>query len=63
MTRVRVGEVEVRTDADLSVKQIRDLLRACAGIAVALAPDAPEPGPPLGFSAIVERLPDELASP
>lgn len=60
-TRVRVGQVEVRTDLDLKPRQIDRLLAACAGIAVALAPDDPEPGPPLGFSASLERLPDDLA--
>lgn len=61
MIRVRVGEVEIRTDDELTVKQVRALLREAAGIALALAGQAPEAGPPIGFSAIVERLPEQLA--
>jgi len=63
-TRVKVGMVEVQTDDKLSFKQMNKLLSACAGIAVALMPDEPippEPGPPLGFAASIERLPDDLA--
>ena len=61
-TRVRVGDVEVRIDADLTVKQVRSLLHACAGIAVALAPDEPERSP-IGFTVITERESEPLAEP
>lgn len=62
MTRVRVGEVEVRIDADLKPRELRRLLHDVASIAVALAAQAePEPGPPIGFAApVLERLPDDL---
>ncbi len=61
-TRVRVGDVEVRVEGDLTHKQIRSLLRTCAGIALGLAEATPEPEhPPIGFSVITERLPDDLA--
>lgn len=64
MIRVRVKDVEVRTDADLSLKQIRSLLRTVACVAAAFEPDDPEPPPPMGFAApVLERLPDELAEP
>ena len=63
-TRVRVGEVEVRVDRDLTPKETRALLRTCAGIALGLAEATGEPErQPIGFSApILERLPDELPS-
>lgn len=63
-TRVRVGEVEVRVEEDLSIKQIRALLQTCAGVAIALAEATPEPeSPPFGFTApVLERLPDEMAA-
>lgn len=63
-TRVRVGEVEVRVEEDLSIKAIRALLRTCAGVAIALAEATPEPeSPPFGFTApVLERLPDEMAA-
>ena len=60
-TRVRVGDVEVRVEADLTAKQIRALLRTCAGIALGLAEAQGEPEkPPMGFTVITERLPDEI---
>lgn len=61
-TRVRVGDVEVRVEADLTTKQIRALLRTCAGIALGLAEATGEPEkPPMGFTVITERLPDDIA--
>ena len=58
-TRVRVGDVEVRVEADLSHKQIRSLLRTCAGIALGLAEASPvEERAPIGFSAHIERSPE-----
>ena len=61
-TRVRVRDVEVRTDADLTPKQIRALLRTCAGIALGLAEATGEPErPTIGFTALVERQAEVLA--
>ena len=55
-TRVRVGDVEVRVEADLTDKQIKSLLRACAGIALGLAEATGEPErPPMGFTVVTER--------
>jgi hypothetical protein len=55
-TRVRVGEVEVRVEAELTPKEIKALLRTCAGIALGLAEAAGEPErQPFGFNAHVER--------
>ena len=60
-TRVRVGDVEVRVEADLTSKQIRALLRTCAGIALGLAEAQGEPErPPMGFTAHIERAPEDL---
>jgi hypothetical protein len=60
-TKIVVGEVEVRLDGELSVRQVRALLREAAGIAVALAQstgqaeekEAEEPRPvvALGFTS------------
>lgn len=62
-TRVRVGDVEVRVDRDLTPKETKALLRTCAGIALGLAEAVGEPErAPIGFTVITERLPDELAS-
>lgn len=65
---VRVGDVVIHlSKADLSLKDVRGLTRLAGSIAVALAeaatPDPPEPAAPLGFTAHLERLPDDLASP
>lgn len=58
--RVTVGPVDVRVDGcDYTRAQVRALLMDCAGIAATLAPDA-EPSSPIGFTAHVERLPDDL---
>ncbi|MFM1964899.1 MAG: hypothetical protein RL134_624 [Actinomycetota bacterium] len=63
-TRVRVGEVEVRVDADLTTKQLRSLLRLAAGIHVGLAEaGAGEERPPIGFTVITEREAEQLAEP
>ena len=61
-TRVRVDSVEVRVEADLTPKQIRALLRTCAGIALGLAEASPaEERPPIGFTVITEREAEALA--
>lgn len=58
-TRVRVGDVEVRVEADLSHKEIKALLRMAAGIALGLAEAQGEPErQPFGFNAHVERASD-----
>jgi hypothetical protein len=65
-TRVRVGEVEVRVQADLGTKQIKNLLRLCAGIALGLAEQTAGPEldkPPMGFTVITELEPQALAEP
>ena len=46
MIRITVGEVEVRWDGEMTLRQVRDLMREAAGIAVALgqaSEDEPEP--------------------
>lgn len=46
MIRITVGEVEVRWDGEITLRQVRDLMREAAGIAVAVAQggeDEPEP--------------------
>jgi hypothetical protein len=62
--RIAVGEVELRTDGlDLSARQVRDLLNRAAIIAAAMniaAQPDDEPKTPIGFSAHVERLPEEI---
>lgn len=60
MTRIKVGDVDIRTDMDLTPKQIRALLNHAATVALALG-RSDEPSTPIGFSAHLERLPDELA--
>ena len=44
MIRITVGEVEVRWDGDMTLRQVRDLMREAAGIAVALG-QTPEEEP------------------
>lgn len=59
-TIVKVGDVCITVDGkDLSTRQIRGLLMDAAGIAASLTPDPPESAP-IGFTAHLERLPDEL---
>ena len=61
MTRVRVGDVEVRTDAPLTLREVRALLRTVASIAVALEADAPvDDRPPVGFAAPILERADQL---
>lgn len=58
-TRVRVGDVEVRVAGELSTKEVKALLRACAGIALGLAEATGEPErPPMGFTVVTERADD-----
>lgn len=64
--RVSVGEVEVRLEGvEVSVRQVRDLLRLVAGLnafnVVASSSEVvPEERAPVGFSAQIERLPEEI---
>jgi hypothetical protein len=44
MIRITVGEVEVRWDGEMTLRQVRDLMREAAGIAVALS-QTPEEEP------------------
>ena len=58
---VKVGEFSVTVDGlDLSKRSIRSLLMDCAGIAASLQPEV-EQAAPVGFTAHLERLPDDLA--
>lgn len=59
MTRIRVGPVDIRTDMDLSYKQLRRLMVEAGALAVSMQNIGPEPTPaPIGFAAHVERAPD-----
>lgn len=58
---IKVGDVELQASGlDMDQRQIRQLLKAVASIAVAIAaetdtePEEPE-RPPMGFSAHIER--------
>jgi hypothetical protein len=56
---IKVGEVQLHaTGLDMDQRQIRQLLKAVASIAVAMAAEAEQEEPerpPLGFSAHIER--------
>lgn len=57
---IKVGEVHLITeDLELTRKEVRRLLMDCAGIAASLT-EEPESAPLIGFTAHLERLPDEL---
>lgn len=62
---VRVGAVSVTVQGvDYSQRQVRRLLAEVAGVAAAFDPEPADPGQALGFTAHLERLPDDLpASP
>jgi hypothetical protein len=58
---IKVGEVCLTFDGlDLDRKEVRRLLMDCAGIAASLTPEA-EASAPLGFTAHMERLPEDMA--
>lgn len=58
---IKVGEVTVTIEGmDLERKHVRALLMDCAGIAASLQPEV-EQAAPVGFTAHLERLPDDLA--
>lgn len=58
---IKVGDVVVTVEGmDLERKHVRALLMDCAGIAATLAPEA-EQAAQMGFTAHLERLPDDMA--
>lgn len=58
--RLRVGNVSADIDGlDLDRRQVRALLFDLAGIAATLEPEA-EQAAPVGFTAHLERLPEDL---
>ena len=60
--RLRVGNVSADLDGmELTRRQVRALLFDLAGIAATLEPEA-EQGAPMGFTAHLERLPEEMPS-
>ena len=60
--RLRVGNVSADIDGlDLDRRQVRALLFDLAGIAATLEPEA-EQSAPVGFTAHLERLPEEMPS-
>lgn len=64
MLKIVVGDVEIRTDLELTPRQVHALITKAASIAVALgaADTEPveEPRPPIGFSATIERLHEDI---
>jgi hypothetical protein len=66
--RIAVGDVDVRLEGvDLTLRQVRGLIKYCVGASAAVAitsqPESdaqPETAHPLGFSATIERLPQEI---
>lgn len=60
-TRITVGEVDIRTDMDLTPRQLRRFLFDAANIAAALTPspaEEPEAKAPVGFTAHLELDPE-----
>ena len=58
--RIVVGDVELRLDGlDLTAAQVRSLLRTAARLARRAEEDE-EPRAPIGFTAIVERTPQDV---
>jgi hypothetical protein len=65
--RIAVGDIDIRLDGmDLTPRQVRGLIKYAVGASTAIAlvsqtePEEPEPKTPLGFSATIERLPEEI---
>jgi hypothetical protein len=64
--RIAVGDVDIRLDdVDLTHRQLRGLLKYAVGAAAVMSMTAPEAEEaeakqPLGFSATIERLPEEI---
>jgi hypothetical protein len=62
-----IGGVEVTlSGVDLTARQVKELMRSAASIALALPPDSPAtpdtPTNPIGFTAHVERASEEDAA-
>jgi len=63
--RIAVGDIDIRlNDVELTHRQLRGLIKYAVGAAAAIAltaqPEADEAKQPLGFSATIERLPEEI---
>jgi hypothetical protein len=65
--RIAVGDIDIRLDGmDLTPRQVRGLIKYAVGASAALAlagpsdTEEPETRTPLGFSATIERLPEEI---
>jgi hypothetical protein len=65
--RIAVGDVDIRLDdIDLTHRQMRGLIKYAVGAAAAMAltsqadSDDGEPKSPIGFSASIERLPEDI---
>ena len=65
--RITVGEIDLRLDGmDITHRKLRGLIRYAVGAAAAVAltsqsdHDEPEAKQPMGFSATIERLPEEI---
>ena len=64
--RIAVGDVDIRLDdLDLTLRQVRGLIKYAVGAAAALAVTASDNEDadtkhPLGFAATIERLPEEI---
>jgi hypothetical protein len=54
-----VGDIEIRTDSELTLRQIKDLLSTCAGIALVMAGESEEEARPtisLGFTTEIAQV-------
>jgi hypothetical protein len=64
--RIAVGDVDIRLDdIDLTHRQVRGLIKYAVGAAAAMAltgsdSDEAEAKHPMGFSATIERLPEDI---
>ena len=64
--RIAVGDVDIRLDdIDLTPRQVRGLIKYAVGAAAAMAltgsdNEETEVRQPVGFSATIERLPEEI---
>jgi hypothetical protein len=64
--RIAVGDVDIRLDdIDLTHRQVRGLIKYAVGAAAAMAltgsdNDEAEAKHPMGFSATIERLPEDI---
>lgn len=63
--RIAVGDVDIRLDdVELTHRQLRGLIKYAVGAAAAISltaqPESDEAKQPLGFSATIERLPEDI---